>query len=187
MFLFDTATLTLKSRLLGESPRIESLAFSPDSTRLAVECRCPRPVWRGSGLVDLGGTHFRLARRGRFGFWHFLVPDGTRLAFGGVDKSTHVISATDGKELVKFDNHSDWVLRTAWVAKGDRLLSGSRDRAVKLINGAERSVHRRHQQAHRARGQSGGTSERGMGGLWRLRRRPADLPGEGESGAHCGQ
>lgn len=135
VFLFDTATLTLKSRLLGESPRIESLAFSPDSTRLAVSAGAPArfgevQVWSIPG-AELTSA-WRVGGDSVFGIsW---APDGTRLAFGGVDKSTHVISATDGKELVKFDNHSDWVLRTAWVAKGDRLLSGSRDRAVKLIN-----------------------------------------------------
>ena len=60
-------------------------------------------------------------------------PDGTRLAFGGADKSVRIIGAEDGRERMKFDNHSDWVLRTAWVSDGSRLLSASRDRAMKLI------------------------------------------------------
>ena len=55
------------------------------------------------------------------------------MAFGGADKSVRVIGSEDGKELMKFDNHSDWVLRTAWMADGKRLLSASRDRAMKLI------------------------------------------------------
>jgi hypothetical protein len=45
-------------------------------------------------------------------------PDSQRLAFGGTDKSVHVIAASDGKELMKFDNHSDWVFRTAWLPDG---------------------------------------------------------------------
>ena len=135
VFLFDTESLSLESRLLGESPRIESLAFSPDSKSLAVSGGAPArfgeiQVWT---IPDAKLTSaWRVGSDSAFGIsWS---PDGTRLAFGGVDKSTHIINATDGKELVKFDNHSDWVLRTTWVAKGDRLLSGSRDRAVKLIN-----------------------------------------------------
>ena len=44
-----------------------------------------------------------------------------------------IIGAEDGRERMKFDNHSDWVLRTAWVSDGTRLLSASRDRAMKLI------------------------------------------------------
>ncbi|MCW5559109.1 MAG: hypothetical protein KIT22_14930, partial [Verrucomicrobiae bacterium] len=54
-------------------------------------------------------------------------------AFGGADKSVRVIESGDGREVMKFDNHSDWVFRTAWMAEGRRLLSGSRDRAMKLI------------------------------------------------------
>ncbi len=38
---------------------------------------------------------------------------------------------------MKFDNHSDWIFRTAWTSDGKRLLSGSRDRAMKLINVAD--------------------------------------------------
>ena len=45
-----------------------------------------------------------------------------------------MISVTDGKELMKFDNHGDWVLSTAFTVDGKRLLSGGRDRAMKLIN-----------------------------------------------------
>lgn len=135
VFLFDTDTLTLRSRLLGESPRIESLAFSADSSRLAVSGGAPArfgevQVWSIPAAELISA--WKVGSDSAFGIsWS---PDGTRLAFGGVDKSTHIIAVADGKELVKFDNHSDWVLRTAWVNNGERLLSGSRDRAVKLIS-----------------------------------------------------
>lgn len=134
VFLLDAATLETRARLLGESPRIESLAFSPDSQRLAVSAGAPArfgeiQVW------EAGSTNqwhaWKLGGDSLFGVsWS---PDGTRLAFGGADKSVRIIGAEDGKELMKFDNHSDWVFRTAWVADGKRLLSGSRDRAMKLI------------------------------------------------------
>ena len=45
-----------------------------------------------------------------------------------------IISAADGKELVKFENHSDWVFATTWTLDGKRILSGSRDKAMKLID-----------------------------------------------------
>ncbi len=61
-------------------------------------------------------------------------PDGERLAFGGADKSVRIIAAADGKEVLKFDNHSDWVFATTWTTNGQRILSGSRDRAMKLID-----------------------------------------------------
>jgi WD40 repeat protein len=135
VLLFDAPTLTLKARLLGESPRIDSLAFSPDSKLLGVSGGAPSrfgeiQVW------DLASTNivhsWKLGGDSIFGLsWS---PDGSRLAFGGPDKVIHVIGATNGAELMKFDNHSDWTLRTAWMADGRRLLSASRDRAMKLID-----------------------------------------------------
>ena len=41
VFLLDAATLDLRARLIGESPRIESLAFSQDSKRLGVGAGAP--------------------------------------------------------------------------------------------------------------------------------------------------
>jgi WD40 repeat protein len=135
VFLFDAAETVLKSRLVGESPRIESLAFSPDSKWLAVSGGAPArfgeiQVWE----VEKPGEprSFKLTGDSLFGVsWS---PDGTRLGFGGSDKSVRVIAVADGKELMKFDNHSDWIFRTAWLPDGRRLLSGSRDRAMKLID-----------------------------------------------------
>ena len=135
VLLFDAGSLDPVARLLGESPRIESLAFSPDSKLLAVSGGAPArfgeiQVW------DVATTNqtksFRLTTDSLFGVsWS---PDGTRLAFGGADKSVRIIAVADGKELVKFDNHSDWVFRTAWLGDGRRILSGSRDKAMKLID-----------------------------------------------------
>jgi mono/diheme cytochrome c family protein len=135
VFLFDAPSLTLKARLLGESPRIESLEFTPDSKRLAVGAGAPArfgevQIWDMAAAKETGS--WKLGSDSLFGVsWS---PDATRLAFGGADKSVRIIAATDGKEQMKFDNHSDWVFRTVWTADGKRLLSGSRDRAVKLID-----------------------------------------------------
>lgn len=135
VFLFDAATLTLKARLLGESPRIESLSFSADSQRLAVGAGAPAQfgevqVWETATAKEVGA--WKLGGDSLFGVsWS---PDGTRLAFGGADKSVRIIVAADGRELMKFDNHSDWVFRTTWLGDGKRILSGSRDKAMKLID-----------------------------------------------------
>lgn len=58
------------------------------------------------------------------------------LSFGGADKSARIIAVKDGKELMKFDNHSDWVFGTTFNLDGKKLLTGSRDRAMKLIDPA---------------------------------------------------
>jgi WD40 repeat protein len=56
------------------------------------------------------------------------------VAVGCADKSVRIIAVADGKELLKFDSHSDWVFATTWTLDGKRLLTGSRDQAMKLID-----------------------------------------------------
>lgn len=134
VFLLDAATLETRFRLLGESPRIEALAFSPDSSRLAACGGAPSQfgevqVW-ASGTTNLLSS-WTVGTDSVYGVsWS---PDGTRLALGGADKSVRILDASDGREQIRFDNHSDWVFRTAWMAGGSRLLSAGRDRAMKLL------------------------------------------------------
>jgi WD40 repeat protein len=61
-------------------------------------------------------------------------PTGDRVAVGCADKSVRLFAVADGKELLKFDNHSDWVFATTFTLDGKRLLSASRDKAMKLID-----------------------------------------------------
>jgi WD40 repeat protein len=139
VLLLAGAESNLVARLVGESPRIESLAFSPDGKELAVAGGAPArfgevQIWDASttGTVLTPPKSFRVSMDSIYGIsWS---PDGTRLAFGGADKIVRIISAADGKELVKFENHSDWVFATTWTTNGQRILSGSRDKAMKLID-----------------------------------------------------
>jgi hypothetical protein len=125
----------LIARLVGESPRIESIAFSPNGKLLAVSGGAPArfgeiQIWE---LASNTLAHsYKISIDSLYGVsWS---PDSEKVAFGGADKVVRVISIKDGKELMKFDNHSDWVFGTAWLTDGKRLLSGSRDRAMKLID-----------------------------------------------------
>ena len=59
-------------------------------------------------------------------------PDGKLLAFGAADNSARIISVPDGKQVLKLDNHGDWVLGTAYSKDGKDLVTASRDQAVKL-------------------------------------------------------
>ena len=125
----------LMARLVGESPRIESLAYSPDGRLLVVAGSAPArfgevQLWDTStnGLVKT----YKVSTDSIFGI--SISPEADRIAFGCADKSVRMIALKDGKELLKFDSHSDWVLGTTFTVNGKRLLTGSRDLAMKLID-----------------------------------------------------
>ncbi|MDQ6631873.1 MAG: hypothetical protein M3Y82_08960, partial [Verrucomicrobiota bacterium] len=125
----------LIARLLGESPRIESLTFSPDGKWLLVGGGAPAlfgeiQIWDVATHQQLHS--FRVSIDSVYGA--SFSPDAQRIAFGGADKIVRVISAADGKTLMKFDNHSDWVFGATFTQDGKRVLSCSRDRAMKLID-----------------------------------------------------
>src|SRR2546421_12125755 len=116
------------ARLVGESPRIESVQFSPDGKLLAVSGGAQArfgeiQIWAVESHQEKHS--YKVANDSVFGV--SFSPDGERVAFGGADKTVRLIAVNDGKELMKFDNHSDWVLATTFTVDGKRLLSGSRD------------------------------------------------------------
>ena len=124
----------LIARLVGESPRIESLAYSPNGKLLGVSGGAPALF----GEVQLWNTESNALVRSIKSSVDSLYgisfsSDSERVAVGGADKSVRVFAVKDGKELMKFDNHSDWVFGTAFLVDGKRVLSGSRDKAMKLI------------------------------------------------------
>jgi tricorn protease-like protein len=139
VLLHAGAESNIVARLVGESPRIEALAFSPDSKKLAVAGSAPArfgevQIWDAAttGTSFTPSKSYKVSLDSIYGIsWS---PDGTRLAFGGADKVVRIIAAENGKELVKFENHSDWVFATTWSVDGKRILTGSRDRAMKLID-----------------------------------------------------
>jgi len=125
----------IAARLVGESPRIESLAFSPDGTQLAVSGGAPSEY----GEIQIWSVKTRKLTRairttGDAVFGVSWSPDSQRVAIGGADKIVRAFAIDTGAEIMKCDNHIDWVLATAWSLDGAKLVTASRDRALKLLN-----------------------------------------------------
>ena len=124
----------LLGRLLGESPRIESLAYSANGKLLGVAGSAPArfgeiQIWNTAS--NTLAKSFKVSSDSIYGI--SFSPQTDRVAVGGADKTVRVLAVADGKELLKFDNHSDWVFGTVWTLDGKRLVTGSRDRAMKYI------------------------------------------------------
>jgi len=123
----------LIARLVGGSDRIESLAYSPDGKLLAaaggVPARSGEVQFWDTGtnrLVNSVSTTYDTLFGGSFS------PDGKLFAFGAADNSARILSVPDGKQVLKLDNHGDWVLGTAFSRDGKNLVTASRDQAIKL-------------------------------------------------------
>lgn len=122
------------ARLVGTAPRIESLAFSKDGKLLAVCGGAPSEfgeiqLWN---VADHKLTRtIRTSRDSVYGV--SFSPDASRVAVGCADKLVRAFDVSTGAEVMKCDNHIDWVFATAFAQDGARVISASRDKAVKLI------------------------------------------------------
>ena len=122
------------ARLPGRSDRINALAFSPDGSLLAAVGGSPSQFgeiqfWSVKQYMPLRAIKMTLDTLHGVSF----SPDGKKAAFGDSDKNVHIVNVPFGKELVEFENHSDWVLSTTFSTDGKHLISGGRDHALKLI------------------------------------------------------
>ena len=125
----------LIGRLVGEAHRIESIAYTLDGNILGAVGGTPAQF----GEVQLWDTNTNtliLSMQPAYDALYGMsfAPDGTLMAFGCSDKTVRVLSVADGKETLKFDNHSDWVFGTLFSMDGTHFVSGSRDGALKLVN-----------------------------------------------------
>jgi len=122
-------------RLVGESPRVESIAFSPNGKQLAIAGGAPSEYGEVQIWDVAGKKQVRSIKASTDCFYGISwSPDGSRVAVGCADKLVRVFALSDGKEVMRCDNHLDWVFATAWSRDGARLVSASRDKAIKLID-----------------------------------------------------
>jgi mono/diheme cytochrome c family protein len=125
----------LIGRLVGAADRIETLAYSPDGKILAAAGGAPARF----GEIQFWDPATRQLLRAVQSTYDTLFgasfsPNGKMLAFGCADNSARIVTVPDGKEILKFENHTDWVFATAFSLDSKDLITASRDRAMKLIH-----------------------------------------------------
>jgi WD40 repeat protein len=123
------------ARLIGDSPRVEALAFSTDGKVLAACGGAPSEfgeiqIWDVANRALI--RSIKTSNDTVYGV--SLSPDATRVAVGCADKLARAFDVKDGKQVMQCDNHIDWVFATAWTLDGTKLATASRDKALKLIN-----------------------------------------------------
>ncbi len=133
VIVLDAATLKPASRLVGLSPRIEAVEFSPDSTRLAVTGGSPG-VFGEVQVWDVEAGKLLLSKQIGFdtisgGTWS---PDAKLIAIGCSDNTLRAIDAETGQQLLHQGAHEDWIRSCVFTPDGKHLLSAARDMTVKL-------------------------------------------------------
>ncbi len=134
VLLYDTTHFELKARLVGKARRIQSLTYAVDGNLLGVAGGSPAQFGEVQ-LWDTATNTLVKSIRASYDTVYGLSfsPDASRVAFGCSDKTVRVLSVADEKELVKFDNHSDWVFGTIFSTDGTHFVSCGRDTALKLV------------------------------------------------------
>ncbi len=134
VLLYDTTTFEIRARLVGKSHRIESIIYTEDGKVLGIAGGTPAQFGEVQ-LWDTATNTLIKAMRSSYDTVYGLSfsPDGSRVAFGCSDKTVRVLSVADEKELIKFDNHSDWVFGTVFSTNGSHFVSCGRDTALKLV------------------------------------------------------
>ena len=124
----------LVKRLVGRAQRLEAIRFSPDGKLIGAVGGSPAlfgevQIWNvadGKQEQSITVSYDTL-------FGGSFSDDGSKFAFGGADNRARVINVADGKEIMRFDGHSDWVLGTTFSLKLDHLITISRDMSMKLV------------------------------------------------------
>ncbi|TWT91380.1 DUF1549 domain-containing protein [Neorhodopirellula pilleata] len=120
-------------RLVGSSPRINSVRFSPDGKRVAAA---------GGTPGELGELQIWDAESGELLLSKYLTydtltgvswsPDGKLVAIGANDKTVRGLDSTSGEQVFYQGAHEDWIRDTVFTNDGSHIVSVARDMSCKL-------------------------------------------------------
>ncbi|CAI7617063.1 unnamed protein product [Penicillium pancosmium] len=115
--------------LEGHSDLVESIAWSPDGSRLAsVSYDKTVRIWdpaTGQGISTLEGHSDRVSLIA----WS---PDGNRLASASSDRTVRIWDPATGQSISTLEGHSGSVNSIAWSPDGSRLASASYDETTRI-------------------------------------------------------
>ncbi|KAL0947883.1 hypothetical protein HGRIS_010518 [Hohenbuehelia grisea] len=119
--------------LHGHSASVNSVAFSPDGTRIVSGSRDNTiRVWNASTGIQ---TMSPLEGHSNFVTSVAFSPDGTRIVSGSVDNTIRVWNASTGIQTMSpLEGHSRSVTSVAFSPDGTRIVSGSYDNTIRVWN-----------------------------------------------------
>jgi WD40 repeat protein len=126
---------------LSHGPAVNSLAFSPDGSRLASTGGNTWSGYAGTLKVWDADTGRELLSVGELTGMRPLAwnPEGTRLVTGSANTAL-VLDAGTGAKILTLSGHSNPVNSVAFSPDGSKIITGSADRTVRIWNAATGAV-----------------------------------------------
>ncbi len=137
VLVWNAADSTLIRRISNVAERIYDLEFSADGSTLAVAAGTPGQLGELKLFSAADGQWIRTLVRARDAIFGLsFSPDGQLLACAGADRSINVVNVATGTEVLRIEDHADWVMDVNWSPNGQRLVTSSRDKTCKVFETA---------------------------------------------------
>jgi WD40 repeat protein len=136
-YLWDAPTGVELRRFAGHTAGIDGVVFSPDGKMVVTAANNPGFLDRTLRLWDAQTARQTQIFTLTFGLTntrHALAfaPNGTQVLLGGSDHVTHLLDLQTGREVGRFQGHSDDVESVAFSPDGTRVVTASTDKGVKI-------------------------------------------------------